>query len=135
MIYKQATPYGGYEPTLRAAEKGQWGEGKELLGFELVNADPGRPLVSGLPFQTVNLLIQGHTFPDRLNSLDIRAGKILKFGGTRTNIAIDFYNLFNSNTGTAYNQTYDPVTNGATWLSPSTVLNPRFARFNVTVDF
>ena len=39
------------------------------------------------------------------------------------------------NTGTAYNQTYDPVTNGATWLSPSTVLNPGFARFNVTVDF
>jgi len=95
----------------------------------------GRPLVPGLAFQTVNLLPQGHQFPDRLNSLDVRVGKILKFGRTRTNIAIDFYNLFNSNTGTAYNQTYDPVTNGATWLSPSTVLNPRFARFNVTFDF
>jgi hypothetical protein len=101
----------------------------------ILQQQTGRPLVAGLPFQTVNLLPLGHQFPDRLNSLDVRAGKILKFGRTRTNIAIDFYNLFNSNTGTAYNQTYDPVTNGATWLAPSTVLNPRFARFNVTVDF
>ena len=73
----------------------------------------------GLAFQTVNLLLQGHTFPDRLNSLDLRVGKILRFGRTRTNIAIDLYNLFNSNTGTVYNQTYDPVTNGATWLAPT----------------
>jgi hypothetical protein len=95
----------------------------------------GRPLVPGLPFQTVNLLEQGHTFPDTLNSLDLRVGKNLRFGRTRTNVAIDIYNLFNSNTGTAYNQTYDPVTNGATWLAPTQVLNARFARFNVTFDF
>jgi hypothetical protein len=101
----------------------------------ILQQQTGRPLAPGLAFQTVNLLPLGHQFPDRLNSLDLRAGKNLKFGRTRTNIAIDFYNLFNSNTGTAYNQTYDPVTNGATWLAPSTVLNPRFARFNVTVDF
>ena len=101
----------------------------------ILQAQTGRPLVPGLTFQTVNLLPQGHTFPDRLNSLDVRFGKILRFGRTRTNVAIDLYNLFNSNTGTAYNQTYDPVTNGARWLAPTTVLNPRFARFNVTFDF
>jgi hypothetical protein len=101
----------------------------------ILQAQTGRPLVSGLAFQTVNLLLQGHTFPDQLNALDVRVGKNLRFGHTRTNVAIDFYNLFNSNTGTAYNQTYDPVTNGATWLAPTTVLNPRFARFNVTFEF
>jgi len=101
----------------------------------ILQQQTGRPLVPGLAFQTVNLLPQGHIFPDRLNSLDVRAGKILKFGRTRTNIAIDFYNIFNSNTGTVYNQTYDPLTNGRTWLAPTAVLNPRFARFNVTVDF
>ena len=101
----------------------------------ILQAQTGRPLTPGLAQQTINLLPQGHTFPDRLNSLDLRFGKNLRFGRTRTNVAIDLYNLFNSNTGTAYNQTYDPITNGATWLSPTTVLNPRFARFNVTVDF
>jgi hypothetical protein len=101
----------------------------------ILQAQTGRPLAPGLTFQTVNLLLQGHTFPDRLNSLDLRVGKNLRFGRTRTNLAIDVYNLFNSNTGTAYNQTYDPVTNGATWLAPTQVLNARFARFNVTFDF
>ena len=101
----------------------------------ILQAQTGRPLVPGLAFQTVNLLLQGHTFPDRLNTVDLRVGKNLRFGHTRTNIAIDLYNLFNSNTGTVYNQTYDPVTNGSTWLAPTTVLNARFARFNVTFDF
>jgi hypothetical protein len=95
----------------------------------------GRPLAPGVAFQTVNLLLPGHFYGDRITAVDVRAGKILRFGRYRANIAIDLYNLFNRNTPTAYNQTYDPVTNGATWLSPTTVLNPRFARFNVTVDF
>jgi hypothetical protein len=101
----------------------------------ILQAQTGRPLTPGLAQQTINLLLQGHDFPDTLNSLDVRVGKNLRFGRTRTNVAIDLYNLFNSNTGTAYNQTYDPVTNGATWLAPTTVLNPRFARFNVTFNF
>ena len=65
----------------------------------------------------------------------MRVGKILRFGRYRTNVGIDFYNLFNANTGTAFNQVYDVATNGATWLRPTTVLNPRFARFNVTINF
>jgi hypothetical protein len=101
----------------------------------ILQAQTGRGLAPGLAFQTVNLLLQGHTFPDRLNTLDLRVGKNLRFGHTKTNVAIDLYNLFNSNTGTVYNQTYDPVTNGSTWLAPTTVLNARFARFNVTFDF
>jgi carboxypeptidase family protein len=100
-----------------------------------LQAQTGRPLTPGLAQQTINLLVQGHDFPDRLNSLDVRFGKILRLGRSRANIAIDLYNLFNSNTGTAYNQTYDPNTNGDKWLFPTTVLNPRFARFNVTLDF
>jgi hypothetical protein len=30
---------------------------------------------------------------------------------------------------------YDVATNGLTWFRPTTVLNARFARFNVTFDF
>jgi hypothetical protein len=89
----------------------------------------------GLAFQTVDLTLPGHLYGDRVNVVDMRFGKILRFGGTRTNVAIDLYNLFNRNTGIAFNQTYDPVTNGATWLRPTQVLSPRFMRFNVTFDF
>jgi hypothetical protein len=41
--------------------------------------------------------------------------------------------MFNSNVGTAFNTAFG--TNGATWMRPTAVLNPRFARFNVTFDF
>jgi hypothetical protein len=43
------------------------------------------------------------------------------------------YNLFNVNTGTVFNSAFG--TDGATWLRPTTILNPRFVRFNVTFDF
>jgi hypothetical protein len=109
--------------------------GNYNVNSAILQAQGVAPLAPGLAFQTVNLLELGHTFPERLNAVDLRFGKILRFGSTRTNVAIDLYNLFNSNTGTAYNQTYDPVTNGSTWLNPTTVLAPRFARFNVTFEF
>jgi hypothetical protein len=94
----------------------------------------------GVPFQGVNLVTQGQVYGDRINAVDLRFGKILKFGRTRTNIALDLYNLFNKNTGTAYNQAFDApaagtAAGGLLWLRPTSVLNPRFVRFNVTVDF
>jgi hypothetical protein len=48
---------------------------------------------------------------------------------------MDVYNLANVNTPTAYETVYDPATNGARWMQPTTVLLPRFMRFNVQVDF
>ena len=77
----------------------------------------------------------GQVYPDRINSLDLRVAKVLRFSRYRANVGFDFYNLFNANTGTAFNQVYDVASNGASWLRPTTVLGPRFARFNVTVDF
>ena len=91
------------------------------------------PFAPGVTTQTVNLVLPSSLFGDRVNSVDMRFGKILRFGGKRANIAMDLYNLFNSNVGTAFNQGFG--TDGALWLRPTAVLNPRFARFNVTFDF
>ena len=95
----------------------------------------GRALAPGLAFQTVDLTLPGQVYPDRVNSLDLRLAKIVRFSRYKANVGFDFYNLFNRNTGTAFNQVYDVASNGASWLRPTTILNPRFARFNVTVDF
>jgi len=92
-------------------------------------------LAPGVVLQSVNLLLPGQRYGDRINAMDLRLAKVLKFGRTRTNVGFDLYNLFNANTGTAYNQTYDLSTNGAAWLRPTAILNPRFVRFNVTLDF
>ncbi len=91
------------------------------------------PFAPGVATQTVNMVPPSSLFGDRVNSVDMRFGKILRFGHTRTNVAIDLYNLFNSNVGTAFNQGFG--TDGLLWLRPTAVLNPRFARFNVTFDF
>jgi hypothetical protein len=82
--------------------------------------------------QQVNLLPPGEVFADRINQIDMRFGKIVNFGNKRANFAVDVLNLFNANTGTAFEQNYG---DGSRYLNPTAILNPRFVRFNVTVDF
>jgi hypothetical protein len=82
------------------------------------------------PRGQVNLFEPGQVFADRINQVDMRFGKILDFASKRTSIAIDVLNLFNANTATMLQQNY-----GATFMQPLAILNPRFVRFNVTVDF
>ena len=98
-------------------------------------AATGRPLAPGVATQDVNLVLPGAIYGDRINVLDMRFAKVLRFGKTRTNVGLDVYNLFNRNTGTTYETVYDPATNGARWMQPTAVLLPRFMRFNVQVDF
>ena len=98
-------------------------------------AATGRPLATGLATQDVNLVLPGTVYGDRINVVDMRFAKILRFGKTRTNVGMDLYNLFNANTATTYETVYDPATNGARWMQPTAVLLPRFMRFNVQVDF
>ena len=78
----------------------------------------GRPLSGGAPNVTVNLLEPGEVWGDRVNDIDLRMAKILRFGRTRTNVGVDVYNLFNSSAVLNYNQAYNPV---GTWLTPTTV--------------
>jgi hypothetical protein len=98
-------------------------------------AATGRPLRAGVSSETVNLLRQGDVYGDRINNLDVRFSKILRFGRTRSNIGLDLYNIFNSNTPTTYEALYDPATTGARWMRPTAVVQPRFVRFNVQFDF
>jgi hypothetical protein len=47
---------------------------------------------------------------------------------------VDVYNAFNSNTPIGFSTGFDPNV-PANYLRPTNVLDPRFVRFNVTVDF
>ena len=94
-----------------------------------------RALVPGLPFQTVDLTLPGQVFGDRINSIDLRVAKVLRFGRYKADAGFDFYNLINANTGTAFNNVYDVASNGASWFRETSILNPRFARFNLTLNF
>ena len=83
----------------------------------------------------MDLLLPGAVYGDRINVVDMRVAKVLRFGRTKANVGLDVYNLFNANTATTYETVYDPATNGAKWMTPTAVLLSRFMRFNVQVDF
>ena len=96
-------------------------------------AQLGRPVAGNAPQVTLNLARLGDVYPSRLNTVDMRVSKIVRIGRVRANVGFDLYNLLNANTGTAFNQNFG--TDGSTWLRPNAILNPRYARFNATIDF
>ena len=75
----------------------------------------------------------GTLYGDRINEGDLRVATILTFGRTRTNIGFHIYNLMNLAPVLSYNQALSPTT--TTWLTPTGVLQPRFLKFSVLVDF
>ena len=56
----------------------------------------GRPPAGGVPNVTVNLLDAGTVYGNRINQLDLRIAKNVRFGGTRTMLSVDLYNALNT---------------------------------------
>ena len=92
----------------------------------------GRPLAGSVPNITVNLIPPGTSYQRRLNQLDLRVAKILRFGRIRTQVAVDLYNALNANPVLTYNRSYVP---GGAWLTPQTVLAARLAKVTAQLDF
>ena len=92
----------------------------------------GRSIAGGLQNLTINLVAPGEVRGDRVNEIDLRIAKVLRFGRTRTSIGIDIFNLVNSAAVLTYNQTFVP---GVTWLAPLSVLTPRFVKIGAQIDF
>jgi hypothetical protein len=84
---------------------------------------------------TVNLLIPGQLYGPRVTQVDMRFAKVLKFRGTRADVGLDLYNLFNTSDQVGFIETYDFATNGATYMQPNAIVAPRFVRFNIRVNF
>ena len=81
---------------------------------------------------TVNLVEPGTMYGDRLNQVDLRIAKILRFGGRRAMIGLDLYNLLNSSAILTYNNAFVP---GGPWLQPNSILTPRLARISAEFTF
>ena len=92
----------------------------------------GRPLAGSATNITVNLIEPHSILGERVNELNMRVGKIFRFGRSRANVGVDFYNLLNAATPLSYNQAFIP--NGA-WLTPTAVLSARFAKLSLQLDF
>ena len=89
----------------------------------------GRPLSGNAANTTVNLIAPGTMYGERLNQLDWRFSRTVKIFKARAALNLDIYNALNANPVLAQNNNY------ASWQVPSTILQARFARFNVAFSF
>ena len=90
----------------------------------------GRSLSGNAANVTVNLVEPGTMYGERLNQLDLRIGKILRFGGrARATVSFDVYNALNVDTVRTLNSAY------ASWQRPQSVMLARFAKLGMQFDF
>ncbi|MGE0444363.1 MAG: carboxypeptidase regulatory-like domain-containing protein [Vicinamibacterales bacterium] len=89
----------------------------------------GRPLAGGAANMTINIVEPGTMYGERLNQLDLRFGKLLRFGNTRTMLALDLYNATNSDTVLTQNNNF------GVWQRPQSIIQARFAKITAQFDF
>ena len=107
----------------------------------VVSPSLGRVLSGGQQNVQVNLLKSnavatalgtasaGVLYGDRVNQLDLRVGKVLRFGTRRTSVNLDIYNALNSSAVQGESQAY------ATFRLPQLVMMGRFVKISSQVDF
>ena len=83
-----------------------------------------------VPFQAFQIVEPGSQYVERLNQIDFRVSKILRFGTTRTNLNFDFFNVTNSNSVLGENFAYGPA-----WRAPTSIVLPRLFKFSAQFDF
>jgi hypothetical protein len=106
--------------------------------FTLSSANVTNPAVTSLGRtlnapggqKTLNLL-PGDTslLQERLNQLDLRFAKIIRYGRTRTNVSVDIFNSLNADTITGVSSAYETL-----WR-PTSLLQSRFVKFSAQFDF
>ena len=107
----------------------------------LAAASLGRPLSGGAGNVQVNLLTSnavaetpgtattGDLYGDRVNQVDLRVGKIVRFGQRRTSVNLDVYNVLNSSAVLIESTAY------RTFRAPQFVMTPRFVKVSAQLNF
>jgi hypothetical protein len=130
------TIFAGTMPTGTSPSGANWQVPNSVVQGILGRLPPGA-LLNGTT--TVALLDNAtKVFADnRRTQIDMRFVKVVRLGGgRRADIGVDLQNLLNTNYATTYESQYDyTVANGGTWLNPTAIIVPRFARVNLTLNF
>jgi hypothetical protein len=90
----------------------------------------GRPLAGGVANITTNILDQGQFYVERANMLDLRFGKLLRFGGRRRiSVNLDVHNFLNSSAELLVNN------NLSAWQTPQAIMDGRLFKISTSLDF
>jgi hypothetical protein len=68
-------------------------------------------------------------YGERLNQLDVRFGKVFRVQERRVTVNVDLYNALNDDTVLATNNNY------ATLWRPTSILQARFVKFSLQLEF
>jgi hypothetical protein len=103
----------------------------------VTSAIAGRTIVgntAGANSTIVNLVEPNSIFLDYQNRLDLRIGKTFRFSNNRIQGFADIFNVLNAGTVMTVNQTY--AASGANaWLTPTTIMQGRYVRFGLQMNF
>jgi hypothetical protein len=96
----------------------------------------GRP-IQGSPTANsivVNLIQPGTVFLDYQKRLDLRVGKTFKLDRSKIQGFMDVFNVLNDGTALSVNQTY-AASGTNLWMSPTTIVDGRYIRFGMQLNF
>src|SRR5678815_1693920 len=89
----------------------------------------GRPLSASAQNVTINLLLPGDIYGDRVNQFDMRLGKTVRFGARRAMINLDIYNVINRSPVMQENAAYQ------VWRTPQRIMDARLFKISGQFDF
>jgi hypothetical protein len=78
----------------------------------------------------VNLVAPGQMYGERVNQLDFRFSKVIRFNQSRTSLNFDVFNMLNSSAVLTQNNSYT-----GPWQTPLSILQARFIKLGVQFDF
>ena len=106
------------------------------------------PGISGaINGQVTQNLLSNDTYGEGIRIVDIKLAKNIRFSNKRINIGADVYNVFNSDAALGYCGTYPNPSQGiqgcgsaslgtlVPWRAVNNITTPRYARFQLQVDF
>jgi hypothetical protein len=116
--------------------------GPQLAATLVVQGGAGTPVATQLGHNlssgtaTVNILAPGSSYGERMTQLDVRFGKVIRFGGTRRLIgSVDIYNILNGNAVLRQTAAYPTAAGQQPWGVPQLVQQARLVKFTLTTNF
>jgi hypothetical protein len=112
-----------------SSEPGQVMTANYVASNAVIAPSLGRALSGGAANATIALVNSNSLFYQRLNPVDVRLSKLLRFGGRRLMVGVDLYNAFNGNTVVGFSNNF------GNWLAPTTIQQARVVKFSGQLDF